>query len=132
MNPMTRASTLYKTILCASTLWLAGCEIPGMGPDPRVVQRETDGKAIGGACRHALKGIEDCYLANEKASKTAIFAGWKEMDVYMRENKIEGQRTATIKKAEPMEEIIESKPAKGAMTEKSPMEPKTTAKVAAK
>jgi hypothetical protein len=129
---MTFARATFKAVLCASTLWLAGCEIPGLGPDPRVVQRETDGKAIGGACRHALKGIEDCYLANDKASKTAIFSGWKEMDVYMRENKIEGQRTATVKKTEPMEEIIESKPAKGAMSEKAPMDSKTTAKVVTK
>jgi hypothetical protein len=129
---MILARPFARAVFFASTLWLAGCEIPGMGPDPRVVQRETDGKAIGGACRHALKGIEDCYLANEKASKTAIFAGWKEMDVYMRENKIEGQRTASPKKMEPVEEIMESKPAKGAMTDKAPMEAKTTAKVAAK
>jgi hypothetical protein len=24
-------------------------------------------KAIGSACRHALRGIEDCYTLNEKA-----------------------------------------------------------------
>ena len=49
-----------------------------------------EAKAIGGACRHALRGPEDCYALNPKASKSAIFAGWKEMDQYMRENKIEG------------------------------------------
>ena len=38
----------------------------------------------------ALRGIEDCYRLNERVSKTAIFEGWKEMDQYMRENKIEG------------------------------------------
>lgn len=72
-------------------LLLAGCDIPGMGPDPRVLQREADGKAIGGACRYALRGIEDCYSLNERTSKTAIFAGWKDMDQYMRDNKMEGQ-----------------------------------------
>lgn len=79
-----------RLLIALSVLVLAGCEIPGLGPDPRVAQREADGRAIGGACRHALRGIEDCYRLNEKALKTAVFEGWKEMDVYMRENKIEG------------------------------------------
>lgn len=75
----------------ALALLLAGCDkIPGLGPDPRVVQREAEAQAIGGACRHALRGLEDCFTLNPKAAKAAIFAGWKNMDAYMRENKIEG------------------------------------------
>lgn len=81
----------------ALTLLLAGCEIPGLGPDPRIAQREADGKAIGGACRHALRGIEDCYGLNEKAIKTAVFEGWKEMDQYMRDNKIDGVESKATK-----------------------------------
>ncbi len=78
----------------ALAMLLAGCDqlkdIPGLGPDPRIAQREEEAKAIGGACRHALRGPEDCYTLNPKANKAAIFAGWKDMDQYMRENKIEG------------------------------------------
>ncbi|WP_069106133.1 hypothetical protein [Acidovorax sp. RAC01] len=75
----------------AAMLLLSGCDkIPGLGPDPRVAQREEEAKAIGGACRHALRGLEDCYTLNPKSGKAAIFAGWKEMDAYMRENKLEG------------------------------------------
>ena len=75
----------------ALVLLLGGCDkIPGLGPDPRIAQREEEAKAIGGACRHALRGIEDCYTLNPKAAKAAVFAGWKDMDAYMRENKIEG------------------------------------------
>ena len=69
---------------------LTGCEIPGIWPDPRIAQREEESKAIGGACRHALRGLEDCYTLNPKAAKASVFAGWKDMDGYMRENKIEG------------------------------------------
>jgi len=69
---------------------LAACDIPGLGPDPRIAQREEEAKAIGGACRYALRGIEDCYANNPKSSKAAIFTGWKDMDGYMRDNKIEG------------------------------------------
>ena len=46
--------------------------------------------AGGGQGPNALRGIEDCYTLNPKAPKSAIFAGWKDMDVYMRENKIDG------------------------------------------
>jgi len=88
----------------ALALLLAGCDkIPGLGPDPRVAQREEEAKAIGGACRHALRGVEDCYILNPKAAKASVFAGWKDMDAYMRENKIEGT-PSVLGKAEPKPE----------------------------
>lgn len=83
-------STPYRFLAALALLLLGGCDIPGLGPDPRIVQRESEAKAIGGACRHALRGLEDCYTLNPKSSKAAVFAGWKDMDQYMRENKIEG------------------------------------------
>lgn len=90
MYPQSPSPTLRLMVL-AGFLLLTGCDkIPGLGPDPRVVQREAEAKAVGGACRHALRGLEDCYTLNPKASKALVFAGWKDMDVYMRENKIEG------------------------------------------
>ncbi|BEU97134.1 hypothetical protein ACDW_28390 [Acidovorax sp. DW039] len=90
---------LFKAVALSAVMLLAGCEIPGIWPDPRIAQREEESKAIGGACRHALRGLEDCYTLNPKASKAAVFAGWKEMDAYMRENKIEGA-PSVIEKAE--------------------------------
>ena len=84
------AAGARAALIAAALLPLAGCEIPGMGPDPRVAQREAEAKAIGGACRHALRGLEDCFTLNPKAPKAQVFAGWKDMDLYMRENKIEG------------------------------------------
>lgn len=73
---------------------LAGCEQLGLGDSAAktaaaAAVREAEGKAIGGACRHAGRALEDCYLMNPKASKAAIFAGWRDFDAYMRENKIE-------------------------------------------
>ena len=118
----------------ALTLLLAGCEIPGLGPDPRIAQREADGKAIGGACRHALRGIEDCYGLNEKAIKTAVFEGWKEMDQYMRENKIEGIAPKEAKAQETEEVVLDEKRPKTSGTEKAVTEtrPKTDAVIASK
>ena len=87
----TPSSTALRLLALSSILLLTACDkIPGLGPDPRVAQREEEAKAIGGACRHALRGLEDCYTLNPKAPKASVFAGWKDMDAYMRENKIEG------------------------------------------
>ncbi len=98
-----------RLFLSLIPLLLAACDIPGMGPDPRIAQREADGKAIGAACRHALRGIEDCYILNEKALKTAVFEGWKEMDQYMRENKMEGIPSKETKPRPEEEVIVEEK-----------------------
>ncbi len=94
-----------RTLLTATaaTLLLAGCDIPGLGPDARTLQREAEAKAIGGACRHALRGLEDCYTLNPKAAKAQVFAGWKDMDQYMRENKIEGTPSVLTQLEKPAE-----------------------------
>ena len=69
---------------------VAGCDMLGIeSPEKVAASREADGKAIGGACRHAGRAIEDCYALNKKADRAAVFAGWREMNDYMRENKLE-------------------------------------------
>jgi hypothetical protein len=117
-----------RLLIATAALLLAACDIPGLGPDPRIAAREAEGKAIGGACRYALRGIEECYQLNPKASKTAIFEGWKDMDVYMRENKIEGQPTPARRAPE---DETESGEAAAETTGKKPPtdgRPKTTDK----
>ena len=124
----------FSLLPFALTLLLAGCEIPGLGPDPRIAQREADGKAIGAACRHALRGIEDCYGLNEKALKTAVFEGWKEMDQYMRENKIEGVAPKEAKAQETEAVVLDDKRPKNSVAEKifAETRPKTDGVVASK
>lgn len=60
-------------------------------PDPQkvAVQAEAEGKAIGSACRQGGRSIEDCYQVNPTALKSAVFAGWREMNDYMIENKMD-------------------------------------------
>lgn len=66
---------------------LTACERLGV-PDPakEAALREADAKATGSACRHAGRAIEDCYSLNPDAARAPIYAGWKEMNDYMREN----------------------------------------------
>jgi hypothetical protein len=69
---------------------LTGCDWLGLeSATATSARREGEGKAIGGACRHAGRAIEDCYLLNKRADKAAIFNGWREMNDYMRENQME-------------------------------------------
>ena len=68
-------------------LVLAGCEQIAVLDGSKAI--ETEGKAVGGACRHAGRALEDCYAMNEKASKSAVFSGWREMNDYMTQNKID-------------------------------------------
>ncbi|GAA0759336.1 hypothetical protein LRH25_01575 [Ideonella azotifigens] len=79
---------LVSTLVLASLL--AGCDQLGIESATVVAEKKSaEGKAIGAACRHAGRAIEDCYTLNKKAEKASIYAGWREMDDYMRENKIE-------------------------------------------
>ena len=80
-------------IRCALVLTLValtGCDMLGIESASAVAaKREADGKAVGAACRHAGRAIEDCYAMNRKTDKVGVFAGWREMNDYMRENSIE-------------------------------------------
>lgn len=112
---MTR--TLSSLLLATVTL-LAGCDYLGIESAVKVAeQKEAEGKAVGGACRHALKSVEDCYRQNPKAGKAAVFTGWKDMDVYMRENNIAGVPPTAVPEAKPAdsaskeEEVVADKKA---------------------
>ena len=77
-------------LLLAILTSLAGCDQLGLEAASVTAARvEADGKAVGGACRHGGRAIEDCFALNRKVDKAAIYAGWREMDDYMRENKME-------------------------------------------
>lgn len=71
-------------------LALAACEQLGLDDQAKIAAaREADGRAIGNACRQTGRVLEECYALNPKYQKAAIFNGWRDMDGYMRENKIE-------------------------------------------
>jgi hypothetical protein len=77
-------------LLLALPFALAGCDLfGGESAEVAAARKEAEGKAIGGACRHAGRAIEDCFALNKRADKSAVFAGWREMNDYMRDNKME-------------------------------------------
>jgi hypothetical protein len=89
----TRTFPPHKLLACLAigiVVSLTGCDMLGVESAASMgARREAEGKAIGGACRHAGRALEDCYSMNRKADKAAVFAGWREMNDYMRENKVE-------------------------------------------
>jgi hypothetical protein len=81
---------LRHSLLLAVVLLASGCDMLGIESTQALAERrEADGKAVGGACRHAGRALEDCFALNRKSERAAVFAGWREMNDYMRENKIE-------------------------------------------
>jgi hypothetical protein len=112
--------------LIALAVLLTGCEIPGMEDPAKIAEaKEADGKAIGGACRHSGRALEDCYVMNPKAIKAAIYAGWRDMDAYMRENNIKAVVPDLV---DAPTGGMETKPAAPAEEEKKPADKKSGAK----
>ncbi len=84
-----RRKLLALFLLTASFL-LSGCDPFGLDEQAKAAAaKDAEGRAVGSACRHSGRSLEDCYMLNPKALKAAVFAGWRDMDTYMRENKIE-------------------------------------------
>jgi len=105
-------------LVLSLVLLLAGCDIFGESAESVAARREAEGKAVGSACRHAMRAIEDCYALNPKAPKASVFAGWREMDEYMRENKLEGVApTIPVKVAASGKEKVKDKDAEAAETD---------------
>ena len=85
-----RRTAFVLALLLPAMLAVSGCDMLGIESAEKIAAaRESDGKAIGSACRHAGRAIEDCFAIYKKADRAAVFAGWRDMNDYMRENKIE-------------------------------------------
>lgn len=80
---------LLTVCLLPACLGLTACDLLGEEAEARAAAaRDAEGRAIGSACRHAGRSLEDCYTQNPRAIKASVFAGWRDMDGYMRENNI--------------------------------------------
>jgi hypothetical protein len=120
----------FTALMLASSM-LMGCDVVtgALGiesPEKVAAMREAEGKAIGGACRHAGRAIEDCYALNKKAEKASVFAGWRDMNDYMRENKIEPvppQLATQVANAGGKAAAAETEPAKPTASDKPVAKP---------
>lgn len=80
---------LLAVFLLPACLGLTACDLFGEEAEARAAAaKDAEGRAIGSACRHSGRSLEDCYMQNPRALKASVFAGWRDMDGYMRENNI--------------------------------------------
>lgn len=85
---------IQRFLLVLAILALTGCDQVSqkLGLEDQAQKEarlEPEAKAVGSACRHSGRAIEDCYSIYSWLPKAGIYAGWREMDTYMRENQIE-------------------------------------------
>lgn len=137
--------SLLRTFTTAAVLLLSlpGCDMiqQQMGIEDqaaKAARADADGKAVGGGCRQSGRAIEDCYSIYSWLPKSAIYEGWRDMDAYMRDNKLETvepqlppvSAPGTKKKAAVAEEPASAKTATKATektTEKAAEKPATKA-----
>jgi hypothetical protein len=82
---------MFLPLAVALFIGLAGCDnaLQKVGLQTTSAQMEADSRAVGGACRQSGRAIEDCYSVYSWLVKSYIYAGWRDMDIYMRENNLE-------------------------------------------
>ena len=86
----TPSRSLRHLVLVALLPFAAGCDqLAELLELPNPSKVEAEGRAVGSACRHAGRSLEDCYSLNPAASKAAVFAGWRDMNDYMMEHKLD-------------------------------------------
>ena len=93
--PNTLASSLRASLIAvALSLGLSACDMiqQQMGIESQAAKdarADADGKAVGGACRQSGRAIEDCYSIYSWLPRASVYEGWRDMDAYMRDNKLE-------------------------------------------
>ena len=93
--PNTLASSLRASLIAvALSLALSACDMlqQQFGIESQAAKdarADADGKAVGGACRQSGRAIEDCYSIYSWLPRASVYEGWRDMDAYMRDNKLE-------------------------------------------
>ncbi|MCM8566996.1 hypothetical protein [Thauera linaloolentis] len=87
-------SSLARALLVALLALTAGCDMLSElldlpNPAREHAMKEAEGRAVGSACRHAGRSLEDCYALNPASEKASVFAGWRDMNDYMMEHKLD-------------------------------------------
>lgn len=85
---------IARLAVLLAVLSLTGCDQISQrlgleDPAAKEARQEPEARAVGSACRHSGRAIEDCYAIYGWLPKAGIYAGWREMDEYMRQNQIE-------------------------------------------
>ncbi|HEX4880618.1 MAG TPA: hypothetical protein VFV39_12280 [Limnobacter sp.] len=80
--------TLKILMVTGAATMLSSCDlsqIPGLDGKLSI----EDSKAVGAACRHSGRALEDCFAMNPKTHPSGVFEGWRDMNDYMLANQID-------------------------------------------
>ncbi|HEX4917062.1 MAG TPA: hypothetical protein VFV43_04100 [Limnobacter sp.] len=80
--------TLKILMVTGAATMLSSCDlsqIPGLDGKLSI----EDSKAVGAACRHSGRALEDCFALNPNTHPSGVFEGWRDMNDYMLANEIE-------------------------------------------
>ncbi len=75
-------------MVAGAATMLSSCDlsqIPGLTGKLSI----EDSKAVGAACRHSGRALEDCFTLNPNTHQSGVFEGWRDMNDYMLANEIE-------------------------------------------
>lgn len=75
-------------MVAGAATMLSSCDlsqIPGLDGKLSI----EDSKAVGAACRHSGRALEDCFAMNPKTHPAGVFDGWRDMNDYMVANQME-------------------------------------------
>jgi hypothetical protein len=75
-------------MVAGAATMLSSCDlsqIPGLAGKLSM----EDSKAVGAACRHSGRALEDCFALNPNTYQSGVFEGWRDMNDYMLANQIE-------------------------------------------
>jgi hypothetical protein len=79
---------LKVLVVASAATMLSSCDlsqIPGLDGKFSL----EDSKAVGAACRHSGRALEDCFAMNPKTYPSGVFEGWRDMNDYMLANSID-------------------------------------------
>lgn len=75
-------------MVAGAATMLSSCDlsqIPGLDGKLSI----EDSKAVGAACRHSGRALEDCFTLNPRTHQAGVFDGWRDMNDYMLANEID-------------------------------------------
>ena len=75
-------------MVAGAATMLSSCDlsqIPGLDGKFSI----DDSKAVGAACRHSGRALEDCFTLNPNTHPSGVFDGWRDMNDYMLANEID-------------------------------------------
>lgn len=85
-------------LIVMSTPFLQGCISDYLPESPKQQQERLTQEAVaaGSGCRQVGRSIENCFERYEKLPRAGILSGWREMDDYMRTNKMDSQNKEPV------------------------------------